>query len=192
MALTIDVPLIRLADGSAWSVLAARSGCTFLVALVIWLVYRIVTGRRLTLVPGRGGLAVAGLYSLSALTFMTAVFNTTTANLVFILAFNTVFSALLSWMFLKERPLPPTLAAMGAMLVGVAIIVWDGVSAGHTLGDAMALASAFLMAAAITANRALRCDLGFTPLVANAVPAVNRGLHGVEDGDEHSRAGRGS
>ena len=172
MALTVDVPLIRLAHGDVWSVLAVRSGGTFLVAIVIWLAYRVVAGRRLTLVPGRGGLAVAGLYSLSALTFITAVFNTTTANLVFILAFNTVFSALLSWIFLKERPLPPTLAAMAAMLVGVAIIVNDGISAGHMLGDAMALASALLMAAAITTNRSLRCDLGFTPLVANAVPAV--------------------
>ena len=172
MALTVDVPLIRLADGNVWSVLAARSGCTFLVVLVIWLVYRVATGRRLKLVPGRGGLAVAGLYTLSALTFITAVFNTTTANLVFILAFNAVFSALLSWIFLKERPLPPTLAAMGAMLVGVAIIVWDGISAGHALGDAMALASALTMAGAITANRSLRSDLGFTPLVANAVPAL--------------------
>ncbi len=172
MVLTIDVPLIRLADGDVWSVLAARSGCTFLVAILAWLVYRVATGRRLRLVPGRWGLAVAGLYSLSAMTFISAVFNTTTANLVFILAFNTVFSALLSWIFLKERPLRPTLAAMAAMLVGVAIIVWDGISAGHTLGDAMALASAFLMATAITVSRASRRDMGFTPLVANLVPAV--------------------
>ena len=172
MVLTIDVPLIRLADGDVWSVLAARSGCTFLVAILAWLVYRVATGRRLKLVPGRGGLAVAGLYSLSAMTFISAVFNTTTANLVFILAFNTVFSALLSWIFLKERPLRPTLAAMAAMLVGVAIIVWDGISAGHMLGDAMALVSAFLMATAITVSRSLRRDMGFTPLVANLVPAL--------------------
>lgn len=172
MALTIDVPLIRLADGDVWSVLAVRSGATVSVAVIIWLAYRLTTGRRLTLVPGLAGLAVAALYSLSALTFIAAVFNTTTANLVFILAFNTVFSALLSWIFLKERPAPPTMAAMAAMLVGVAIIVWDGVSAGHTLGDAMALLSSLIMAGAITTNRALKRDMGFTPMVANLVPAV--------------------
>lgn len=172
MALTIDIPLIRLADGDVWSILAVRSGATVLVALAVWLVYRAMTGRWLKLVPGKGGVAVACLYALSALAFMTAVFHTSTANLVFILAFNTVFSAILSWIFLKERPMPQTLLAMAAMIVGVVIIVWDGISAGHTLGNLMALSSAFLMASAITTSRSLRRDMGFTPLIANAVPAV--------------------
>jgi drug/metabolite transporter (DMT)-like permease len=172
MMLTIDIPLIRLADGNVWSILAVRSGATVIVALVAWVVYRLATGRRLRLIPGKGGLAVAGLYSLSALAFITAVFHTSTANLVFILAFNTVFAAILSWIFLKERPMPQTLLAMAAMIVGVVIIVWDGVSAGHAFGNLMALSSAFLMASAITASRWLRRDMGFTPLVANAVPAV--------------------
>lgn len=172
MALTVDVPLIRLAGGDFWSVLVVRSGGTVISAVVIWLAYRLMTGRSLKLVPGRGGLIVAALYAVSALTFITAVYNTTTSNLVFILAFNTVFSALLSWIFLKQRPAPATLAAMLAMIVGVALIVWDGISAGHVIGDAAALASAFLMACALTVSRSLRRDMGFTPMIANLVPAV--------------------
>lgn len=172
LALTIDVPLLRLADGDVWSILAVRSCGTFLVAMSFWVVYRLVTGRHLKLIPGKGGLAVAGFYGLSAICFMTAVFNTTTANLVFILAFNTAFSVLLSWIFLKERPAMPTLAAMAAMIFGVAIIVRDGVAFGHTFGDLMALASSFLMASAITISRALRRDMGFAPLVANVLPAI--------------------
>ncbi|MGN6550742.1 MAG: EamA family transporter, partial [Pararhizobium sp.] len=119
LALTVDVPLIRLANGDVWSILAVRSCGTFAVALLCYLVYRLATGRRLTLVPGRAGLAVVGLYALSAITFMTAVFHTTTANLVFILAFNTAFSVFLSWAFLKERPAPQTLLAIAAMILGV-------------------------------------------------------------------------
>ena len=49
---------------------------------------------------------VAALYGLGSITFITAVYNTSTANLVFILAFTTMFAALLSWVFLKERPRP--------------------------------------------------------------------------------------
>jgi len=172
LALTIDVPLIRLADGDVWSILAVRSCGTFLVAMVFWLAYRLVTGRRLTLIPGKGGLAVAALYGFSAITFMAAVFNTTTANLVFILAFNTAFSVLLSWLFLKERPAGPTLAAIAAMIFGVATIVRDGVALGHTFGDLMALTSSFLMACALTTSRRLRRDMGFAPLVANILPGI--------------------
>lgn len=172
LALTVDVPLIRLADGDVWSILAVRSCGTFLVAMVFWLAYRMITGKKLKLIPGKGGLAVAGLYGLSAISFMTAVFNTTTANLVFILAFNTAFSVLLSWIFLRERPAGPTLAAIAAMIFGVAIIVRDGVALGHTFGDLMALASSFLMACALTTSRSLRRDMGFAPLVANIVPGI--------------------
>ena len=55
------------------------------------------------LIPGRPGLVVAALYGLGSITFITAVYNTSTANLVFILAFNTMFAALLSWIFLKRE-----------------------------------------------------------------------------------------
>ena len=63
------------------------------------------------------------LYGLGSITFITAVYNTSTANLVFILAFTTMFAALLSWIFLKERPRPATLVTMAVMIVGVLIIV---------------------------------------------------------------------
>jgi drug/metabolite transporter (DMT)-like permease len=115
---------------------------------------------------------VALLYALSALTFIAAVYNTATANLVFILAFNTMFAALLSWLFLKERPGRATLIAMAAMLVGVLIIVRDGISSGHLFGDLMALSSAFCIALAIVITRASGKNMGFTPLVSVVLPFV--------------------
>ena len=122
--------------------------------------------------PGRAGFAVAGLYGLSSLTFITAVYTTSTANLVFILAFNTMFAALLSWLFLKERPRPATFAAMAAMIVGVGIIVSDSVGSGNLFGDVMAACSAFFIASAITITRATGKDMGFTSLVAVILPAA--------------------
>src|SRR5690606_34347402 len=89
---------------------------------------------------------------------------------VFILAFTSMFAALLSWVFLKERPKTVTLVAMAVMICGVAIIVGDGVSAGNLLGDALALFASFLLASAITITRASGRDMGLTALVAVILP----------------------
>ena len=172
MALTIDIPLIRLAGGEPWSILMMRCGTTLLAAFVMWVVMRRTMREPPPLIPGRSGAVVALLYALSAVTFIGAVYSTATANLVFILAFNTMFAALLSWLFLKERPGPATLIAMAAMLVGVLIIVGDGISSGHLFGDLMALASALCIALAIVITRASGRNMGFTPLVAVVLPFV--------------------
>ncbi|WP_454848941.1 DMT family transporter [Rhizobium binxianense] len=172
LALSMDIPLVRLADGEMWSILGTRSAMTVCVTLAILAAMRLVTGRWPVLVPGRSGLLAGLLYGLSTLTFVLSVFNTATANVVFIVAFNPMFGALLSWVFLKERPALPTLVAMAAMILGVGLIVGDGLSSGHAFGDAMALLSAFILAAAITVGRASRRDMGFVPLLAAVFPAV--------------------
>lgn len=172
LVLTIDIPVLRLGDGDVWSVLLIRSGGMAAMAFLAWLVYRLVTGRWLSLLPGRISWIIALLYGISAITFITAVFNTSTANVVFILAFNTMFAAVLSWIFLGERPAPQTLLAMAAMIVGVTIIVWNGIALGNTFGDLMALLSSLIMSCAITISRAVRRDMGFAPLIANLLPAA--------------------
>jgi len=170
MTLTVDIPLIRLAEGEAWSILLLRTGTTFVAALVIWVVWRLITPQAPQLIPGRAGVVVAALYGLGSITFVTAVYSTSTANLVFILAFTTMFAALLSWLFLKERPRTATLLAMAAMIVGVLIIVGDSVGTGNLFGDFMALCSSFLIASAITISRASGKDMGFTALIGVIMP----------------------
>jgi drug/metabolite transporter (DMT)-like permease len=170
LALTFDIPLIRLADGDAWPILMFRSGLTFFATLAVVLLLR-AAGRTLPpLIPGRAGALVSVLYSIGSITFMLAVFNTATANLVFILAFNPMFAALLSWLFFGERPRPATLLAMAAMLFGVLIIVGEGISAGHFLGDMLAVTTALLLASAITVSRASGKDMGFTALISAVGP----------------------
>lgn len=171
MALTVDIPLIRLADGETWSILMVRSGVTLAATLAIWLALRLLGREPPALVSGWSGLAVTGLYALSSLAFMLAVYNTSTANLVFILAFNTGFAAILGWVFLWERPATATLAAIAAMLVGVAIIVWDGIGDGNFFGDAMACVTAFAIASALTISRRSGKDMGFAALIA-VVPSM--------------------
>lgn len=172
LALTVDIPLIKLADGNNWSILMVRSGTTFLAAIVIWLVWRSFSRNAPQLIPGRAGLVVASLYGIGSIAFITAVYNTSTANLVFILAFNTVFAALLSWFFLRERPRPATILAMMAMVGGVLIIVSSSIGTGHLFGDLMAMCSAFCIASAITISRSSGKDMGFTALVGVILPCL--------------------
>ncbi|TIM30166.1 MAG: DMT family transporter, partial [Mesorhizobium sp.] len=170
LTLTIDIPLIRLADGGAWTILLLRTGTTLVAALIIWAAWRSLSRNAPQLIPGWSGLVVALCYGLTSVTFVTSIYHTTTANLVFILAFNTVFAALLSWLFLKERPRLVTVMAMLAMIVGVAIIVGDSIGTGHLFGDLMALCSAFFIALAITISRASGKDMGFTSLIGVILP----------------------
>lgn len=172
LTLTVDIPLIRLAGGDNWTILFLRSGTTLLATLVIWAVWRSFSSKTPQLIPGRLGLVVAALYGVGSVAFIMAVYNTSTANLVFILAFNTMFAALLSWLFLKERPRPATLLAMLLMIVGVLIIVWDSVGSGQMLGNLMALAAAFCIASAITISRASGREMGFTSLIGVVFPLV--------------------
>ncbi len=170
LVLTVDIPLIRLADGEAWSILMLRSATTFVAALAIWAIWRLFSRNAPKLIPGRAGLIVALLYGLGSICFTLAVFNTSTANLVFILALNTMFAAVLSWLFLGERPAAATWLAMTVMLGGVFIIVAGSVGNGSLPGDLLALGSSFCIACAITISRSSGEDMGFTALVGVLFP----------------------
>jgi drug/metabolite transporter (DMT)-like permease len=172
LALSFDIPLIRSADGEFWSVLVLRNISVFVMAIVLWAVLNFILRRKTVLVPGRIGLLIALFYGINSLTFMLAVFNTTTANVVFILAFTSMFAAILSWIFLGERPGNATLLTMAAMVAGVVLIVHDGLSSGNVFGDAMAVCSALMLASALTLSRRSGADMGFVPLVAAVLSGV--------------------
>ncbi|MDH6232718.1 drug/metabolite transporter (DMT)-like permease [Mesorhizobium soli] len=170
LTLTVDIPLIRLAGGDSWTILFLRAGTTLAMALIIWAVWRRFSNKAPQLIPGRAGLVVAALYGLGSVAFITGVYNTSTANLVFILAFNTMFAALLSWLFLKERPRPATLVAMVLMLLGVLIIVWDSIGTGQMFGNLMGVVSALCIASALTISRASGREMGLASLVGVVFP----------------------
>ncbi len=172
LALSFDIPLIRASDGEVWSLLATRSLCTFLVALIAWFVLNKLLGRRIALVPGKEGLLAGIFYGLGSFTFLLSVFNTATANVVFIVAFTSMFAAVLSWVFLKERPSNATLLTMAIMVFGVGLIVQDGLKSGNFFGDAMAVSSALLLACAITVSRASGKDMGLVPLATAIFPCI--------------------
>jgi len=172
LTLTIDIPLIKLADGDVWSILFLRGSATLVAALLVWGVWQGLTRKAPPLIPGKAGLAVAACYGVTSLCFMSAVFFTSTANLVFIVAFSTVFATVLSWAFLGERPKTQTLAAMAVMICAIAIIVANGLSTGGWFGDMLASGAALSIAGAIVISRASGREMGFTPLIAVVLPVA--------------------
>ncbi len=176
LVLTVDIPFLRLANGEPWSVMFVRS-ITVLAAVMLFVLITRMSGRKPPrLVPGKIGWLVTFIYGAGAVAFLAAVYLTSTANLVFILAFNPMFAALLSWIFLGERPKTVTLLAMIIMAGGVFIIVREGLGGGNFLGDMLALVAGFSIAAAITITRASGKDMGFTALVASLVPLAVSGV----------------
>lgn len=175
LLLSFDIPLIRLAEGDPWSILAVRSTLMVAAGFTGWYLIGVLTGKRPPIVPGWPGFWVTFFYALCSLTFTISIYMTPTANLVFILALNTVWTALLSWIFLKERPSASTTIALAAMLGGLLFIVHDGLSAGHYLGDLIAISSSFFLSCAITISRKVKTDMGLTPLFAG-LPAAFLGF----------------
>lgn len=182
LALSMDIPLIRLSSGDVWSVLSARSLAAIVVALTVLVIIRRVTGSLRSVLPGWLGLPVGLFYGLTTITFLLAVYYTTAANVVFIIALNPMFTALLSWIFLKERPALSTFVTMAVMLLGVGLIVGDGMEGGHLLGDALSVLASFSIACAITIGRASRRDMGFASLLSAVIPAAAGLYHLVPSG----------
>ncbi|PLX34876.1 MAG: EamA/RhaT family transporter [Hyphomicrobiales bacterium] len=163
LLLSFDVPLLRLAASDAWTLTFVRGIMVFAAVLAYW-GWRRMRGRGApALIPGWAGFTVALIYGVSNFMFMAAVHLTTTANLVFILAFMSMFAALLSFVFLGERIALSTGLAMAAALSGVALIVGDGVGRGGLWGDLLAVGVAFGMAAALTLTRWSGRDMSLTP-----------------------------
>ena len=175
LMLSLDVPLIRLAEGDPWSILAVRSTLMVAAGFVGWYLIGLFTGKRPAIVPGWSGFWVTLFYALCSLTFTLAIYMTPTANLVFILALNTVWTAILSWIFLKERPATSTIVTLAVMLAGLLFIVRDGLSGGHYMGDLIAISSSFFLSCAITISRKVKTDLGLAPLFAG-LPAAFLGF----------------
>jgi drug/metabolite transporter (DMT)-like permease len=172
LALSVDIPLIRLSDGEVWSILGMRNIVTLAVGCVLLIILRFAKWTWKELLPGRIGIIVGLFYSVGSIGFIFAVYYTSAANVVFILAFNPVFAALLAWAFFRERPAISTMLTMAAMIFGVGLIVGGGIDSGHWFGDLLSALSALCTAFAITIGRHSKRGMGFMPLLATSIPAA--------------------
>ncbi len=75
--------------------------------------------------------------------YVFALLNTNIASALFILSSAPIFAAILAWIFIGERPTIVTYAALFLAVIGVGVMVKDGLDTGGILGNFFALFSAF-------------------------------------------------
>lgn len=151
--LTLDVPLLRLAAADSWTATFVRGLCMFAAISAGWWWFIRRRDPSMPFINGRVGLLVAFTSMLASIMFIFAVHHTKAANLVFILALNPLFCALMARLIFAERLPWQTWTAIAMAIVGVAIIVGDGVAENTLFGDLLAIGVALCIAIAITAIR---------------------------------------
>jgi len=102
------------------------------------------------------GLALA----IAFMTYVYAMLLTSVASALLLLTLSPFFAAVLAWIWIGERPHRMTLPAMVAALIGVGLMLSDGISLGRTSGNIVALISSFSFAVMLVlARRSGRTDV---------------------------------
>jgi len=140
-----DTLLIRLAQAQGldqWTIAFWRGIFTAAGLLVF---YRILEGKgalKEALKPNAWMVFAALVMGVQALAFVLSIANTAVANTLVIIATGPLFTALLAWLFLKERPPLRTWITIAAALVGMLTIFHHDLNSEGLPGDALALVSA--------------------------------------------------
>ncbi|XDA99136.1 DMT family transporter [Sulfitobacter sp. LCG007] len=168
-----DSLFVRLISADAattafWRLLIAGGGlCAGLLA------WRGTAPFREMLATGRyGAIYMVGVGG-SGLLFVFAVSLTSVANVVFIIATMPLFASLFSRLFLAEPISRRMWITMAAVMAGLAVIAYGSQRTAHSslAGDALALGTAALFAAGLTAARRVR-NVSMVPGVALALMAA--------------------
>ncbi len=153
-------PLIRFTDAAAVAVAAWRLllSVAFLAAVVSlrrdgWAPLARLEAREWGLATGAGVLLALHFWS-----WIASIQFTTVASSVVLVSTQPLFVALLSVLYLREHPRRGEWLGMGVAVVGAGWIGWGDMALGPAalLGDALALAAAFLAAAYYVVGRTLR------------------------------------
>ena len=139
------------ADG--WQIIFYRS-CFLAIALGI--VFVVQNGWRV-----RGALrelrpwALLGSVAIASVNtcFILSLTYTTVANTMFSLSAAPFFTALLGWMVLGETVARGVWIAMSVALLGMGVMLWDGLDAGTLFGNALAVMAAFSFGAFVVILR---------------------------------------
>jgi drug/metabolite transporter (DMT)-like permease len=85
--------------------------------------------------------------------YVYALLNTNIASALFILSSAPIFAAILAWVVIGEKPSVITYLSLALAVIGVGLMVKDGLDTGGILGNVYALISAFCFAAMLVTIR---------------------------------------
>ncbi|RDE25261.1 DMT family transporter [Motiliproteus coralliicola] len=140
-----DALSIRLAGLDSWNVVFWRSLLGGLVVMLVVLVTRRHEGPLKALRLSRLGLLLVALICTANIGFVMAMHHTKAANVLIVLALSPMFSALFDRLLFQLRLATRTWLAILSCLIGVTILVIDGLGGGTHLGNLIALGTAMLM-----------------------------------------------
>lgn len=156
VAISPDALLVRLVSADQWTMMFWRGVLPALVvAAALWLRHGHGTAARFRAVGG-AGLAVAGLFAVASVFFVSAILLTTVANVLVIVSVQPLMSALLSRWILREPVRARTWIATVSVFVGIAVIFSGSLESGGLLGDLCALVSASCIAVKMVVIRHAR------------------------------------
>jgi drug/metabolite transporter (DMT)-like permease len=131
--------LRSIESANEWQVIFGRQAFfTPAILLVLLIRYRAQL-LRLVLEAGWAGLAAGICLGLANPTVILAMTHTTVANAMFILGACPLITAVLARIFLGERLSGATLIAIVVAMIGIGIMLADGLGAGSSLGNGLAL-----------------------------------------------------
>lgn len=171
LVMTSDTLLLKIIGHSGLTVAFWRGALMFVMFMLIWTVLRII-GQPIPLIGGRAGWLAAALFGGASILFVTSLAATAASNTLFLLATTPFWSALLSRIFLGERPAREVWVAMIAALLGVAVIVSTGLSSGHGVGDLLGLGAAVCMGSAFVVTRQSDAVLFMAPGIGGVLSAI--------------------
>lgn len=94
----------------------------------------------------RTDLAIGLVLGVAFMTYVFAMLLTSVASTLFLLTTAPFMAAVIGWAWINEKPHPFTWIAMIAAIIGVGLMIGDGLGFGRTTGNLVALASALTFA----------------------------------------------
>ena len=135
----VGLTLRHIETDDGWQILFYRS-LAFSVIVGLFALYR-RGGRVRGWVTDVGwpGFALALVLAAGFICYVFAMLLTTVAMAAFILSTGPFFAAILGWLILGERVRPATWAAIAAVILGIGLMMGEGISSGTWLGALVAL-----------------------------------------------------
>ena len=146
MFITPDSLFIRLANVSSWNLIFYRGFIPFACVFVGLLFVYKTNFIKQTFSNGWHGVAYALVFAVTNITFVISIENTNVANTLIMIALAPMLSAVLSFIFLKEKTDPKTWVAITITTLAVIYIFYDAIDAGDILGNALGLLTALGLA----------------------------------------------
>lgn len=175
LLLAIDIPLIRLAETDPWTTLVVRGPIMCLVLGLACVLFRRLRLTDAKFIDGYDTVILGTMHAIATIGFVVAIYHTTTANLVFIVAFSSLIALVFSTLVLKERHPVLTWITILVALSGIAIITIDDfVTTGgrNTFGNLMAFLCAVMLAGEVIFIRRSGKNLVFAPALAGLIAAA--------------------